>query len=84
MPKWGKELWFGAVRRGKAYVSFHLMTLHVFPALLQSIGPDLMKRMQGKTCFNFRKPEPELFAQLDALTARCIDTLRKEGVLPAR
>ena len=57
----GQPMFFGSVRLGKAYVSFHLMPLYMCPALASSISPALKKRMQGKTCFNFKTdPEPEL------------------------
>ena len=50
----GHPLDFGSVRAGKSYVSLHLMPLYMCPALNESISPALRKRMQGKTCFNFR------------------------------
>ncbi|MGA2270153.1 MAG: hypothetical protein ABSH44_16910 [Bryobacteraceae bacterium] len=65
----GQPLYFGSVRLGKAYVSFHLMPLYMCPTLAKSISPALQKRMQGKTCFNFKtEPEPELIAGLERLT----------------
>ncbi len=65
----GQPMYFGSVRLGKAYVSFHLMPLYMCPALAKSISPALKKRMQGKTCFNFKTdPEPELIAALTRLT----------------
>jgi len=66
----GQPLYFGSVRLGKAYVSFHLMPIYMCPALVKSISPALKKRMQGKTCFNFRTgPEPELIDAMKQLTA---------------
>ena len=65
----GQPMFFGSVRLGKAYVSFHLMPLYMCPALTTRIAPALKKRMQGKTCFNFKSdPEPELIAALRRLT----------------
>ena len=65
----GQPMWFGSVRLGKAYVSFHLMPLYMNPVLANTISPALKKRMQGKTCFNFKAdPEPELIAELERLT----------------
>lgn len=65
----GEPLYFGSVRLGKAYVSFHLMPLYMCPALNQEISPALKKRMQGKTCFNFKQnPEPEVIQDLKWLT----------------
>src|SRR5260370_10274378 len=65
----GEPLYFGSVRLGKAYVSFHLMALYMCPELAKSILPALKKRMQGKTCFNFKTdPDPELVVALKHLT----------------
>lgn len=65
----GQSLYFGSVRLGKAYVSFHLMPLYMCPTLTAGISPALKKRMQGKTCFNFKSdPEPQLIAELKQLT----------------
>jgi hypothetical protein len=62
----GHPLDFGSVRVGKAYVSFHLMPVYM---QAKSISPALKKRMQGKTCFNFKTvPEPELLDELKRLT----------------
>ena len=61
-------MWFGSVRQGKAYVSFHLMPLYMNPPLLRAVSGNLRKRMQGKTCFNFKAaPEPELLKDLRQL-----------------
>ncbi len=65
----GQPMWFGEVRLGKAYVSFHLMPLYMNGSLVETISPELKKRMQGKTCFNFKsEPEPEMIAELKKLT----------------
>ena len=66
----GEPLYFGSVRLAKAYVSFHLMPLYMCSELTKTISPALKKRMQGKTCFNFKTdPDPELIAELKRLTA---------------
>ncbi len=65
----GQQMYFGSVRVGKAYVSFHLMPLYMNPPLAKSISPALKKRMQGKTCFNFKTdPDPALIADLQSMT----------------
>lgn len=63
-----KALFFGAVKINKNYVSFHLMPVYVFPELLQGLSPGLKCRMQGKSCFNFKKPDVELFKEIALLT----------------
>jgi len=65
--------WFGATRRGKAYVSFYLMPVYGDPRLLADLSPALRKRMQGKSCFNFTRVDEALFAELADLTRRGYD-----------
>ena len=70
----GHPMYFGSVRLGKAYVSFHLMALYMCPELNKTISPALKKRMQGKTCFNFKaEPEPELVAELTQLAKAALE-----------
>jgi hypothetical protein len=61
-------MFFGAVRTGKAYVSFHLMPLYCFPELSRGMSPALKKRMQGKSCLNFTTVDKDLFKELKGLT----------------
>ena len=63
-----KPMFFAAVRAGKSYVSFHLMPVYAFPDLLAGISPELKKRMQGKSCFNFTAVDEKLFKELAKLT----------------
>ena len=64
----GQPMWFGSVKQAKAYVSFHLMPLYMSATLKIQISPALKKRMQGKTCFNFKTiPDAELIADLKRL-----------------
>ena len=62
------RVFFGAVRIGKAYVSFHLMPVYANPKLLDGMSPELKKHMQGKSCFNFKKVDEKLFKELAQLT----------------
>lgn len=72
----GQRLQFGGVKVGKAYVSFHLMPIYMNPKLQAAISPELKKRMQGKSCFNFTKVEPEQIAELKKLTAAGFEEFR--------
>ena len=62
--------WFGAVRLGKRYVSYDLMPAYVDPSLLDGISPALLKRMQGKSCFNLTRIDEDLIGELPELTKR--------------
>src|ERR1044072_2002127 len=63
-----QPLCFGGVRLGKNYVSFYLMSIYASPELLKSMSPELKKRMQGKSCFNFKAVDKKLFRELRELT----------------
>ena len=63
-----QPLCFGGVRLGKAYVSFYLMSVYACPDLLKTMSPELKKRMQGKSCFNFKEVDEKLFKELAKLT----------------
>lgn len=81
-PKHGsKGEFFAAAEIKKNYVSFHLMPIYCFPELADAISPNLRKRMQGKSCFNFKKLEPELFEELSAHIKTGIERYRLEGKL---
>lgn len=75
----GQELYFGGAQIKKNYVSYHLMAVYMNPALLDGISEKLRKRMQGKSCFNFKKPDRELFAELDQLTQKSLAWFREKG-----
>jgi hypothetical protein len=63
-----QPLCFGGVRLGKNYVSVYLMSVYASPDLLKNLSPELKKRMQGKSCFNFKEVDKKLFAELKTLT----------------
>jgi hypothetical protein len=76
--KWKKELFFGSTQLKKNYVSFYLMPVYMYPDLLKGISPELKKHMQGKSCFNFKKVEPELFQELADLAKKSHERFQKE------
>ncbi len=62
--------WFGAVRRGKRYVSIYLMPVYAEPSLLDDASPELLRRKQGKSCFNFARVDDRLFGELETILRR--------------
>jgi len=44
--------------------------VYMFPDLLNELSPALKKRMQGKSCFNFKSIDEEQLAELRELTKR--------------
>jgi hypothetical protein len=75
LPGYRGEPWgFAAgTRLGKRYVSYYLMGVYGDATLAASISPELRRRMQGKSCFNFTKVDEALLRELEALTAKSIE-----------
>lgn len=76
-----QPLFFGSVKVQKNYVSFYLMPVYVFPEILSGISENLRKRMQGKSCFNFRQVDPDLFNELAALTRAGFERYQAAGYI---
>jgi hypothetical protein len=70
---WG---YVAGVKKNKSYVTFHLMPVYGFPELMSSMSPELKRRMQGKSCFNFTKVDEPLFAELTQLTNMSVERYR--------
>ena len=76
-----QTLFFASFQPRKNYVSYYLMPVYIFPDLLTGISPELRRRMQGKSCFNFKDVDPALFKELAALTKAGFERYKKEGLL---
>lgn len=72
---------FAGVKLGKRYVSHYLMSVHMDPDR-HPVSPDLRKRMQGKSCFNFTRVDDGLFDELADLTARGRELYAEQDLLP--
>ena len=79
--KWNKPLFFGSAIIQKNYVSFYLMAVYMFPDLLEGISPALKKRMQGKSCFNFKRVDEALLAELEALARQSFVRFQHEDLI---
>ena len=77
------RVFFAAVRMGKNYVSFHLMPVYGSTELRDMMSPELKKRMQGKSCFNFKAASPALFSELESLTRLGHARFVTAGFVPA-
>jgi hypothetical protein len=76
-----QPLCFGGVRKGKAYVSFHLISVYACPDLLKQMSPELKKRMPGKSCFNFKTVDEKLFKELAKLTKAGAEKFSNENFI---
>lgn len=57
------------------------MQVYVNPKLLDGISPDLKKRMQGKSCFNFKEINKEHLKELTILTKNGFEFYKKNKML---
>ncbi|MBI3838874.1 MAG: hypothetical protein HY288_13205 [Planctomycetia bacterium] len=76
----GKPMCVAGVRIGKSYVSYHLMTVYAWPELLDEVSEELKRRMQGKSCFNFRSISPGLMKELAKLTKAGFGRVKQGGL----
>jgi hypothetical protein len=83
-PKHKKPMPIAWVEIGKSYVGYHLMPVYGNPKLLDNYSKELRGGMQGKSCFNFKTVDEELFAELDDLTGESFTAFRKDGYLPPK
>lgn len=72
---------FAGVKRGKRYVSYYLMSVYLDPSALETASPELRRRMQGKSCFNFTRVDEGLFDELADLTQRGREHYAEAGLL---
>ena len=56
------------------------MAVYAYPELLIGMSEKLKKRMQGKSCFNFKKLEPELQTELQTLTQKSFLKFKEAGL----
>lgn len=68
---------FAAVRKGKSYVSYHLLPLYMNPSLQKKVSAELNRRKQGKACFNFSQRDEKLFAELAEITRLGFEDFKK-------
>lgn len=81
-PKLNKSFPVAWVKIGKAYVSYHLMPVYMFPELLDNRSDKLRARMQGKSCFNFKVVDKALFEELKGLTTEGLARCKEAGFGP--
>jgi hypothetical protein len=72
-----KPEFFDAVQIKKFYVAVHLMPIYYYPALLDRVSEELKNKMQGKSCFNFKDIDNDIFEELKSLAERCFEKYKE-------
>jgi len=57
------------------------MPVYINPKLLDGISPELKKRMQGKSCFNFEEINKEHLNEISILTMNGFEFYKKNEML---
>lgn len=70
---------FGAVVIKKNHVSDHLLPVSGLPELLEGLSSELKKRMQGKSCWNFKTVTDAQLEELSAVTRRGFEAFPAQG-----
>jgi hypothetical protein len=83
VPKYGTEVFFGAVQAGKTQVNFHFMPIYVFPELRDTLSPALKKRLRGTSKFTFVELDAPLLRELTALVRKGYQGYKRGGVFAA-
>ena len=71
-----KPQMFSAAQVKKNYTSFHIFPVYCHPELIDGVSDDLKKRMQGKSCFNFKSADQVPVKELQALLKASRNTLK--------
>lgn len=74
-------IFFASTQIKKNYVSYYLMPVYAYPELLEGISDKLKKRMQGKSCFNFKVVDGELFEELKKVTIKGYEKYREDQLV---
>lgn len=67
---WG---YLAGIRRGKRYVSYYLMSVYADPSVAEAMSPQLRRRMQGKSCFNFTHVDEPILEELGMITTATLE-----------
>ncbi|HZU86200.1 MAG TPA: hypothetical protein VFF78_01880, partial [Anaerolineaceae bacterium] len=59
-----KEVFFAGIILHKDYVGFHFMPVYGDPEMKSVFQPELLKLLQGKSCFHIKKLDDTLLAQI--------------------
>ena len=71
------ELWFASVILQKGAVGFYLSAMYCCDDLKARLSPDLLKHLDGKTCFHMKTLTPALKKDIDAALKLGLDAYKQ-------
>lgn len=73
------EMWFVSVVIQKGYVAFHYLPIYINESMGKLFSPALMKCLKGKACFNIKKNDPEILAEVQKAIKLGYEAYQKRG-----
>ncbi len=73
------EVYFAAVMLNKSYVSLHYMPIYAEPESIKNLKPELLSKLHGKSCFNFKNLDSVLLEQIEDTLARGFKEYQDRG-----
>ncbi len=77
MGKKVNELYFSSIIIQKNFVGFYYFPLYVKPEIKNSLKPELLKLLKGKTCFHIMKPDGLIIEEIEKLLKSGLDYYKK-------
>ena len=74
-----KEVFFAGLIVQKGYVGLYYMPVYAEPERRELFAPELLKRLEGKSCFHIRRLDDELFGQIEQALANGFALYRERG-----
>ena len=74
-----KEVYFAGIIIQKAYVGFYYMPVYAEPEVKSLFKPELLKLLNGKSCFHIKKLDEELVKQIEQALVDGFEMYKQRG-----
>nr|WP_294870080.1 hypothetical protein [uncultured Pedobacter sp.] len=73
------EVFFASIIILKGHVGFYYMPVYTEPDMKKIFGPDLLKLLNGKSCFHIKKLDDALMLQIEEALAAGFKLYKEKG-----
>ncbi|ETZ22638.1 hypothetical protein [Pedobacter sp. V48] len=73
------EVFFASVIIQKGHVGFYYMPVYTEPDMKKIFGPELLKLLNGKSCFHIKKLDDALMLQIEEALAAGFKVYKEKG-----
>ena len=75
------NLFFASCMLQKGHVGFYFFPVYTHPAAFPAIPDELKKTLKGKSCFNLKKWNDAIAAQVEDILQQGLELYKKEGLI---